>query len=115
MSNNQNKVFQKKILPHNVLELISEYSKPLTRPDWKINPIYEFNLFYYDLIRKKSIFVIDNVIYRHINNNQLTSTILYKYINNITYLPKNRLIEYISQFFDIDLYKVKIIIFHYGL
>jgi hypothetical protein len=111
----QNEVFQNKILPQNALKLIREYSKPLTRPDWKRNPIYKFSLFYYDLIKKKFINVIDKVIYRHINNNQFTSTILHKYINNVTYLPNNRLIEYISQFFDIDIYKVKIIIFHYGL
>ena len=103
------------VLPKNALKLIREYSKPVTRPDWKRNPRLTFSLFYYNLNLIRYLIVIDTVIYRHINNNQLTSNILSKYINNLTYLPKNRLIEYISQLFDIDIYKVNIIIFNYGL
>ena len=105
-------VLPKNALPKNALKLIREYSKPVTRPDWKTKPRLTFSLFYYNLIVIKHLIVIDTVIYRHINNNQLTSNILSKYINN---LPKNRLIEYISQLFDIDIFKVNIIIFHYGL
>ena len=46
------------ILPANALKLIREYSKPLTRPDWRTLQIMPFKRLYNELIQ-----------YRYINKN----------------------------------------------
>ena len=41
-----------KFLPDDICRIVSEFSKPLTRPDWKRNPKLSFEQFYDDV--KKS-------------------------------------------------------------
>jgi len=100
-------------LPTQALDLIRQYSKPLTRPDWKRKPRLTFSLFYHNLIKHKYSIVIDTVIYRHINNNNDTLTILRHYINNLSYYKTNTL-NSVSKHFNIDVYKLQSII-QYGI
>jgi hypothetical protein len=38
------------MLPLNVIALIKEYSRPLTRPDWKTKPVMSLRLFYNNIL-----------------------------------------------------------------
>ena len=44
-------------LPLRAQMLINEYSKPLTRPDWKTRPKFTFELFFYG-IKKQNKYVL---------------------------------------------------------
>ena len=78
-----NKVLLNKVLPIQALTLISEYSKPLTRPDWKTKPVIDFLTFYQNLRRRQKYNVICDLIYK-IHNHNNTLTIYYTFLNNIT-------------------------------
>ena len=67
------------ILPANVLKLIREYSKPLTRPDWRTLQIMPFKCLYNELIQyryinKKRVIWL---LYRIIHNNYTIAHILF--------------------------------------
>ena len=98
-----------KTLPKRARDLITQYSKPLTRPNWKKKPRLRFSVFYSNLIKHKYCIVIDIVIYRHINNNNSTLTILQQYVNNLSYYKMNSL-NSLSKHFNIEVYTLQTII-----
>ena len=48
-------------LPEDVIRIINEYSKPLTRPDWRTLHKMRISDFYYNVIKKSSIHVVDTI------------------------------------------------------
>jgi hypothetical protein len=98
-------------LPLRAITLISQYSKPLTRPNWKTNPTFTFTMFYKALLKKQKCNTINNVLHFHIYNNHTYRTISLTFINNASYL-KNDEITYkiVSEMLKIDISQLKVII-----
>jgi hypothetical protein len=76
-----------KSLPNNAQHLISEYSKPLTRPDWRSLQRLTFYSLYSEVIqrrtRKRSVL---SALYKTIHNGHTISGILYYITYYDTYL-----------------------------
>jgi hypothetical protein len=45
-------------LPLHIVNLINEYSKPLTRPDWKTRPKFTIKQLFQGLKKKRSMFLM---------------------------------------------------------
>ena len=77
-NNNYFLLLMYKYLPPKALKLISEYSKPLTRPDWRfIERMPNMGYIYNDIIKNKNmlpvyIFLINKIL----NNYNINSIIL---------------------------------------
>jgi len=65
------------MLPQNVIAIIKEYSKPLTRPDWKTKPKMTLKEFY-------------NNILKHMYDDQYNS------IKTFRYLPSRSIVNMLS-------------------
>ena len=48
-------------LPEDVLRIIHEYSKPLTRPNWRTLHKFRISDFYYQVTKKTHIHVVDTI------------------------------------------------------
>ena len=47
-------------LPQHILKLINEYSKPLTRPDWKTRPKFTIKQLFQGLKKQNGMLIINN-------------------------------------------------------